>query len=178
MGLNIEIKAKCDNHKSIEDVMQKMNFPFEGSEVQTDTFFNVPHGRLKIREYDDKNAVLIPYIRPDVNTPRNSDYVLLEVKELEQTFNILESMFGIRMVVEKVRKIYLYDNIRIHLDIIEDLGSFIELEGVVTNFDQREETLQKIELLMELFEINDNSIILNAYVDMLEKMKLDDKDDQ
>ncbi|KAA3614721.1 MAG: class IV adenylate cyclase [Calditrichaeota bacterium] len=173
MGLNIEIKARCKNHKTIEEVMQKMNFPFEGSEVQTDTFFNVPHGRLKVREYNNKTAVLIPYIRPDVKTPRASDYVLLDIKEPNQTIDILESMFGIRLVVEKNRKIYHYDNIRVHLDSIEELGTFIELEGVVTKSDQREETLQKVELLMELFEIKDNDIVLNAYVDLIEKMKLD-----
>jgi adenylate cyclase class 2 len=173
MGLNIEIKARCTNHKIVEEVMQKMNFPFDGEENQTDTFFNVPNGRLKLREYSNKEAVLIPYIRPDVKTPRNSDYVLLNVKEPNQTIDILEQMFGIRFVVEKVRKIYLYDNIRIHLDYIDDLGSFIELEGVVTNVSQRQDTLQKIELLMELFEIKDNDIILNAYVDLLEKMKMD-----
>ena len=178
MGINIEIKARCNDHKTIEEVMQKMNFPFEGSETQTDTFFNVPIGRLKVREYNNKSAVLIPYIRPDVDKPRNSDYVLLDIKEPNQTIDILENMFGIRLVVEKVRKIYLYDNIRVHLDHIEDLGDFIELEGVVTQADQREETLQKVELLMELFEIKDTDIILNAYVDLLEKMKLGKRNDQ
>lgn len=178
MGQNIEIKARCKDLKLIEEVMQKMNFSFVGSETQSDTFFNVPHGRLKVREYDNKRAVLIPYIRPDVNTPRISDYVLLEIDEPEQTIDILENMFGISLVVEKTRKIYLYDNIRVHLDYIEDLGTFIELEGVITKAGQREETLQKIELLMELFQIKDNDIILNAYADMIEKMKKDKKNDQ
>jgi adenylate cyclase, class 2 len=176
MGLNIEIKARCKNHKALEEVMQKMNFPFEGAEHQTDTFFNVPNGRLKLREYNNKSAVLIPYIRPDVSTPRNSDYVLLDVKDPNQTIDILENMFGLRLIVEKSRKIYMYDNIRVHLDHIEDLGDFIELEGVITNPSQREETLQKIDLLMSLFDISDEDIVLNAYVDMLEKMKLGKND--
>jgi len=86
-------------------------------------------------------------------------------------------MFGIRLVVEKIRKIFHYDNIRVHLDYIEDLGSFIELEGVVTNPNQNTETLEKVELLIELFEIKESDIILNAYVDMIEKMKQDNKSD-
>lgn len=172
MGLNIEIKARCNDHSQVEKVMQRMNIPFESSEAQADTYFNVPNGRLKVREYGNKNAVLIPYIRPDLNKPRSSDYVLLDINEPNHTIDLLENMFGIRLVVEKVRKIYLYDNIRIHLDFIEDLGKFVELEGVITQEDQREETLQKIELLMELFEIKENDIVENAYVDLLEKVKV------
>lgn len=169
MGLNIEIKARCLNHKPIEEIMHKMNFPFKGTEQQTDTFFNVPKGRLKLREYNNKPAILIPYIRPDVNTPRNSDYILLKTDDAEQTIEVLSQMFGIRLAVEKTRKIYLYDNVRIHLDSVENLGTFIELEGVIKNPAQREETIQKIELLMELFDIKDEDIIINAYVDLLEK---------
>jgi len=169
MGLNIEIKARCTDHVAIEKVIQKMNIPFEGMQQQSDTFFNVPNGRLKLRESDTKGNFLIPYLRPDVKKPRKSDYVLLDVNDVDQSLNILEKMFGVRGIVEKTRKVFHYDNIRIHLDQVDDLGNFIELEGVIKNKKQKEETLQKIDLLMEIFEIKDEDIVINAYIDMLEK---------
>lgn len=171
MGLNIEFKARCVDHKSVEEIMHKMNFPFKGTQQHTDTFFNVPNGQLKVREYGNKTSELIPFVGPDTNNPRAKDFICLPVKDPNQTIDLFEEILGIRLVVEKNRKIYEYDNILINLDFIEDLGYFIALEGIIRKPDEREETLQKIELLMELFEIKDEDIVLNNYVDMIEKTK-------
>ena len=170
MGVNIELKAKCHDLKKVERTIQKMNLPFLENQHQSDTFFNVPKGRLKLRE-TKKGAWLIPYFREDSPTPRTSDYALLPIgNDIEHTFEILKKMFGIRAVVEKSRKIYLYHNVRIHLDTVEELGAFIELEGVVSAKDSRSATMEKIELLMELLEIKPQDILLHAYVDMLDNM--------
>lgn len=171
MGKNIEIKARCTNLKNVEEMIYKMNIPFEGAEQQSDTFFNVPAGRLKLREYGNRPPILIPYFRPDEQSAKASEYALLKVENADEACNLLERMLGIRAVVEKNRRIYHYENVRIHLDTVTGLGTFIELEGVVGPSEDEEETLQRVELLMEIFEIKEADLITVAYVDLLEKEK-------
>lgn len=167
MGRNIEIKARCPNPGAIEQIIQKMNLPFGGVLRQTDTFYQTPRGRLKLRETDNE-SMLIPYLRKNQKGPGSSDYVLLPVEEPMVTHRILEAMFGVRSVVEKKRRIWFYENVRIHLDDVEDLGNFIELEGVVNEKNPGGPTLEKVELLMELFGIVEEDLIMNAYVDLME----------
>ncbi len=167
MGKNIEIKAHNRQPAAIELIIQKMNLPFGGIRHQTDTFYKTPRGRLKLRESDD-GAVLIPYLRKNQKGPRSSDYVLLPVEDPVLTHRILEEMFGLRSVVEKTRRIWFYENVRIHLDEVEDLGHFIELEGVVDKNNPGGPTLEKVELLMELFSIGEENLVMKAYVDLME----------
>lgn len=169
MGLNIEIKARCNDLQKIEKIIIEKNWPLHAIEIQKDTFFNVPAGRLKLREINNERAVLIPYFRPDSDKPREAEYVLLPVNEAEQTIKILKEMFGIRQIVEKKRMVYLYENVRIHLDRVDSLGTFIELEGVIKKAEQEKETHTKLKRLMDLFGINQQNIIKEAYIDMLKK---------
>ncbi len=167
MGTNIEIKARCPNLKKAESIVRDMNLPFMGKESQIDTFYNVPVGRLKLRKTQN-GARLIPYFRDDAKGPRQSNYALLEITDdVNQLSNILKKMFGIRATVDKTRKIYLYENVRIHLDKVTQLGEFIELEGVVSIVEEHAATLEKVEMLMELLEIKQDDLIIQAYVDML-----------
>ncbi|MCB0281685.1 MAG: class IV adenylate cyclase [Calditrichae bacterium] len=169
MGKNIEIKAECTDPEKVESIIIEKGWKSGGVENQKDTFFNVPNGRLKLRETNENQAVLIPYFRPDMNTLRDSEYVLLKTDETRQALSILKKMFGIRWIVSKKRKIYFYDNIRIHLDEVDSLGSFIEFEGVISDDKMYNETQEKLEWLIELFEIAQEQIFKEAYVDMLEK---------
>lgn len=168
MGQNIEIKAKCADLQKVKNIVKERNWPGE-IETQKDTFFNVPNGRLKLREINESRSVLIPYLRADVNTLRDSEYVLLKTDETLQTIMILSKMFGIRSIVKKNREIFFYDNIRIHLDEVESLGSFIELEGVITKDSDYNVTQAKLEELIKLFEIKSDDVFKEAYVDLLEK---------
>lgn len=170
MSRNIEIKAYCPDPQAVKDIINRMNLPYKGSFRQVDTFYNVPAGRLKMRE-DGENTWLIPYIRKNQKGPRESNYVLLCVKDADKTNDLLEQMFGIRLVVEKKRTVWMYDNVRIHLDNIEGLGTFIELEGVVDTFNYGAATLEKVELLMELFHITEEHLESRAYVDLLEEAR-------
>ncbi len=168
MGQNIEIKAYCPSPETIETIIQKMNLPFGGILHQTDTFYQTPRGRLKLRETGN-SATLIPYLRKNQKGPRSSDYVLLTVEDPALTHRIFSEMFGVRSVVEKTRRIWFYENVRIHLDEVEDLGHFIELEGVVDDKNPGAPTLEKVELLMELFSIGEDNLIMKAYVDLKEE---------
>ena len=167
MGINIEIKARCPNLKKAESIVRDMNLPFMGKEDQIDTFYNVPVGRLKLRKTQNGSR-LIPYFRDDAKGPSQSNYALLEITDdVNQLSTILKRMFGIRALVDKTRKIYLYENVRIHLDTVTHLGDFIELEGVVSMVEERTATMEKVEMLMDLLEIKKDDLIIQAYVDML-----------
>jgi len=169
MGLNIEIKARCRDLNSVEQTIQKRHIPFLENQQQKDTFFNVPNGRLKLRE-TEKGAWLIPYIREDSPIARSSNYALLQINDdLKNTMEILKNMFGIGAVVQKSRKIYMHENVRIHLDTVDNLGTFIELEGVVSTDNDRSASKQKVERLMKLLDIKQEDLLRHAYVDMLTK---------
>jgi len=177
MSQNIEIKAFCPDKDIVLDVINRMNLPFKGSFHQTDTFYNVPKGRLKLRE-DKDGARLIPYIRKNQKGPRTSSYVLLPVDDPDITSDILEEMFGIRSVVEKKRQVWMYDNVRIHLDVVEGLGTYIELEGIIDGHANGADTLEKVELLMELLHITEEHLVSRAYVDLLEAARASQSDSE
>jgi predicted adenylyl cyclase CyaB len=169
MGLNIEIKVRHSDLNTVEEIILKNKWPAGGIELQKDTFFNVPNGRLKLREINDEQAVLIPYLRPDSDKPRHAEYVLLKADDPDQTVDILKRMLGIRLIVKKKRRIFFYENVRIHLDWVDSLGSFIELEGVITKKEEQEKTHAKVLWLMKMFDIKPENIIKEAYVDIMER---------
>jgi homotetrameric cytidine deaminase len=100
--------------------------------VQRDTYFAVPKGRLKLREQEPGGAVLIAYERPDDAAAHVSDYRLIPVADADagQLRAGLEAVAGVRVVVDKRRRLLLWDSVRIHLDDVDGLGSFVELEAV------------------------------------------------
>lgn len=167
MGKNIEIKANCADLIAFENKVKEMPVHFEGTDQQTDTFYVVPKGRLKLRESSLYGNILIPYFRPDTNDSKESDYSLLKVDDVQQTKLILQKMFGVRLVVEKERKIYIYENIRIHIDRVKKLGNFIEFEAVLSDGEQEKDNHLKLEILMKQLDISKNQLIANAYADLL-----------
>jgi predicted adenylyl cyclase CyaB len=114
-----------------------------GTFHQHDTFFAAQHARLKLREFGDGRAELISYVRPDVAADRGSDYVLALVDRPNEVRAALEHALGVVCTVTKVRQLLLLGATRIHLDEVEGLGSFVELETVV---DQQSEDEARTEL--------------------------------
>jgi predicted adenylyl cyclase CyaB len=101
-----------------------------GLDAQRDTYFAVPRGRLKLRESSLSGAQLIPYLRPDGDGARRSDYRVIPVPDAEGTRRLLAELLGVHRVVTKQREIFLVGNVRVHLDRVDGLGSFLELEAV------------------------------------------------
>ena len=128
---NVELKARCADLAAARGVVQQLGARAAGVEVQADTYFRVGHGRLKLREIEGQSAVLIWYARPDADQARISSYYLVPVPEPEALKAALAAALGVRGEVRKRRTIYLWHNVRIHLDKVAGLGNFVEFEAVL-----------------------------------------------
>ena len=127
-----------------------------------------PVGRLKLRESSLSGAQLVPYLRPDAPCARRSDYVVIPVPEPERTKALLSELLGVYRVVKKRREIALYENVRIHLDRVDGLGDFVELEavwdgGAAGESEQRE----KVTFLREQLGIRDEDLVASSYEGLL-----------
>jgi homotetrameric cytidine deaminase len=134
---------------------------------QRDTYFAVPHGRLKLREEEPGGATLIAYERPDAASERVSDYRLVPVTEPAALRAALEAANGVSAVVVKLRRLLMWETVRIHLDEVRGLGSFLELEAVAEpGSDLSRERAQVAELRL-LLDIRDESLREGSYADAL-----------
>lgn len=168
MPANIEIKARVRNF----DELKKRAASLSDSPVeiisQEDTFFNVPHGRLKLRVLAPDRGQLIFYQRLDQGGPKRSDYHLAETPNPDSLKRVLELAYGIRGVVKKTRYLYLAGQTRIHVDDLEGLGQFMELE-VVLREGQRDAEGQAIaEGLMASLGVERADLLEGAYMDLIE----------
>jgi predicted adenylyl cyclase CyaB len=126
---NFEFKARINNLTEKENKLLKLRPEFIGEDRQTDTYFNVTHGRLKLREGNIENA-LIWYERPDTTGSKQSKVLLYRHKPGEGLKEILTISLGVKVVVRKIRKIYFIENVKFHFDTVESLGSFMEVEAI------------------------------------------------
>jgi predicted adenylyl cyclase CyaB len=164
---NIEIKARCADPDAVRRRLTRLGIPLARRMRQVDTYFLVPHGRLKLREIDGGEAQLIQYHRPDATDPRASDYVIAPVQDPAALTEALARALGVRAVVDKQRELYLWRHTRIHLDEVAGLGSFLELETVVTDQTQGEAE-QECQEVQAALEIQGEDLIGSSYVDLPE----------
>jgi predicted adenylyl cyclase CyaB len=127
----------------------------------------VPRGRLKLREEPDAVATLIAYERPDRAGNKESRYRLVEVPEPADLRAALESVLGISVVVSKSRRLFIHEGVRIHLDRVEDLGDFIEFEGVVADGEEPARFAALLDSLRGSFAIRDEDLLRQSYSDLL-----------
>lgn len=169
---NVEIKARASEFDSIKKVLYSRMADFIGTDNQTDTYFNVPNGRLKLREGSIENA-LIYYQRPNSPEAKQSDVVLCNFeKKMPELKELLEQMFGIKIIVQKQREIYTIANIKFYLDRIDGLGSFIEIEAISREGKiPREKLEEQVNNYMEKFGIKTEELIAESYSDLLLKLK-------
>ncbi|HEY8659377.1 MAG TPA: class IV adenylate cyclase [Hanamia sp.] len=140
--INFEFKARSNNIEDLENKLLKLNPIFIGKDKQTDTYFNVSKGRLKLREGNIENA-LIYYERQNVADAKQSDILLYKHQPDPSLKNILIKLHGIKVVVSKTRKIYFIDNVKFHFDTIDELGTFVEVEAIDNTGDIGIEKLKK-----------------------------------
>ncbi|KAL6258856.1 hypothetical protein P5V15_010802 [Pogonomyrmex californicus] len=169
MPRNVEIKA------AIRDVQRTISKATELSDtVQTkieqyDIFFNIKDGRFKLRKFKDGTAELILYERSDTSGPKLSFYERIPLSSdiTEPIANLFSRIMGMRGVVKKTRLLYNVGQTRVHIDEVDGLGNFIELE-VVLQDDEDVKTGQKIanDLMQALF-IKEEDLIAKAYIDLL-----------
>ncbi len=166
---NIEIKAKSTNHQFIREILIKHNAYFKGEDYQIDTYFNVQFGRLKLREGQIENN-LIHYNRSDIEGPKQSDVILFQAKLDSTLKQILIKSLGILVVVEKKREIFFIDNVKFHLDTVENLGTFVEIEVIdKEGIIGKEKLNEQCHFFLKLFKIDDKDLIAQSYSDLLMK---------
>jgi len=164
---NIEIKAKYEDLQRAENIAKKAGAKFESLIHQCDTYFMIKKGRLKLREMSTDVNQLIYYNRPNEAGPKTSEYYIYPVEEPEQLKKMLDTALGTWKTVEKERKVYLFDEVRIHLDAVKRLGSFLEFEGVVSPGSDKSKIREKVDWLISQFEIRKNDLIEVSYSDLI-----------
>jgi adenylate cyclase class IV len=138
-----------------------------GTLLQRDTYFHAVQGRLKLREAPGAVAELISYRRADRGGPKVSNYRIVPVLDPPAMIAALDDALGIRAVVEKARRLLLWRNVRIHLDEVAGLGSFLELEAVSDAPGGLYAEEAKISELRTALDIEDDVLVARGYVDLL-----------
>jgi predicted adenylyl cyclase CyaB len=167
MPRNVEIKARVDELAALERRARALADSGPEEIAQEDVFFGAPHGRLKLRSFADGTGELIHYERPDTAGPSRSDYAICPTSDPAALRVALARACGEIGTVRKVRRLYLSGQTRIHLDRVEGLGDFVELE-VVLRPDQAQADGERVARdLMASLGIEDRQLVEPAYVDLL-----------
>ena len=163
---NVELKARdADPARTLERAVAA-GAEDHGVLDQRDTYFGVRNGRLKLREEEPGGATLIAYDRPDAAAERVSDYRLVAVADPAALRAALEAADGIRAVVTKQRRLLLFEgSVRIHLDTVEGLGSFLELEAVAAPGSDLGRERDQVARLRAALEIRDAALLEGSYAD-------------
>jgi len=165
---NIEIKARTRNFEEIRRRAEGMSDTPVEVISQEDIFFNTLQGRLKLRIFSEDQGQLIYYTRPDQEGPKRSDYYLSHTAAPDSLRRVLELAYGIRGVVRKTRYLYLVGQTRVHLDDVQGLGHFMELEVVMQEGQSDAEGQAIAEGLMASLGVERNDLLEGAYIDLLE----------
>ena len=168
LACNVELKARLLSASQAHEVARAWATAPVEQQFQRDTYFCCPRGRLKIRQIDDQRGQLIWYQRADEAAARESYYRLTEIAEATLLLDALGEALGVSGKVVKQRTIYWYENVRIHVDEVESLGSFLEFEAVIASDRDRREAGDKLERLLAAFEVGANDLLTESYGDMVE----------
>jgi adenylate cyclase len=167
VGRNIEIKARAvDLAAQREKAGELSDAPPELLD-QEDTFFRAKRGRLKLRLFDADRGELIYYERADAQEPSESRYMILPTREPIALRDALSQALGVSGVVRKRREVYHVAGTRVHLDTVEGLGEFIELEAVLGPDESHEDGRARVRELVDALGIADRDLIDRAYIDLL-----------
>ena len=161
----LELKATIKSLETVRKRLMDFKAVYIGTFKQVDTYFNSNKGRLKLRIIDGKDkAQLIYYFREDITGPKKSKILLIDVQEPESFKTLFVSLLGRRVIVDKEREIYICEGTQVHLDRVQNLGTFIEFERRITNVVQDQRVLED---LMNKLEIRQKDLIQCSYSDLL-----------
>lgn len=168
MPTNIEIKARVRDLPALRRRAEALSDTPVQVIPQEDTFFNIPQGRLKLRQLTPEFGQLVYYERPDAAGPKRSNYLLAGTGDPAALKAALSAALGVRGVVRKTRSLYLVGQTRIHLDEVEGLGHFMELEVVLSPGQGDAEGQAVADDLMEKLGVSKADLLQGAYMDLLE----------
>ena len=167
MARNIEIKARIESVESLERVVAPLATHGPTLIDQDDTFFRCETGRLKLRAFSAEAGELIYYRRPDDAGPKTSFYLRSPTSAPDVLRESLALAYGEAGRVRKQRRLYLIGRTRVHLDRIEGLGTFLELEVVLGDAEPAERGIDEANALMQALAIAPDQLIAAAYVDLM-----------
>ena len=163
----IEFKAKVSETQFYEEKLKTKSALYKGLDHQIDTYFNATKGRLKLREGTIESA-LIQYDRENTASSKLSEVVLYKHKADKALKNILTHHLGVKIVVDKKRKIYFMDNVKFHFDEADQLGAFIEVEAIDETGNLKKEFLkEQCDFWFKFFELKQEQLMKESYSDML-----------
>jgi adenylate cyclase class IV len=165
MPTNLEIKAKIDSLRQARRIARALGARAKGTLRQTDTYFKVRQGRLKLREINGKKLELIYYKRANTRGNRYSHYTVVDLTGETGAKRVLNAVFEAGVIVKKERHLFLYKNSRIHIDSVSNLGGFIEFEVLVTRGKKQAQALMSF--LRREFDVQSSSLIAGSYSDLL-----------
>ncbi len=167
MPRNIEIKARLDDIDAVRARAAALADQGPIEIRQDDTFFRCAHGRLKLRAFSASDGELIHYRRADTEGPKASYYLRSPTASPDTLRETLAQACGLAGRVRKHRTLFLVGRTRIHLDVVHDLGHFLELEVVLEDHEPAEHGVQEAHDLMARLGIEPSQLIDRAYVDLL-----------
>jgi adenylate cyclase len=160
----IELKARVPSLEKKRQILLSIGAEIEDIYKQTDTYFNTFQGRLKLREVEGQpTSKLIHYARKDTPGLKKSDVILYDTYDSRTIKTLLKRALGIKVIVTKSREIYHHQRTQIHLDKVEDLGTYIEFEREITNLPEDHKIL---DLLMKSLEICQEDLETVSYSDL------------
>lgn len=165
--LNVEIKAKCNNQNAIREYLRFNDAQFKGTDHQVDTYFKVPNGRLKLREGKIENY-LIHYERSNNEGPKQTKVTLYKSNPGSTLKEALSKALGVLVVVDKIRDIYFIENVKFHVDEVEGLGTFMEIEA--RDIDGRigvDVLTKQCNKYLKVMGIRNNDLVTLSYSDLL-----------
>jgi predicted adenylyl cyclase CyaB len=171
MGTNVEIKARIGDMQRTRQIAESISDVPCQMIVQHDVFFCVDRGRLKLRVLDPKMGQLVYYERQNHAGPRASHYQISVTAEPELLERVLSAALGVRGTVDKRRYLYWVGNTRIHLDEVDGLGHFLELEVVLDRGQSEEQGTEAALALMARLGVSAEDLIDVAYIDLLEMQR-------
>ena len=165
--LNVGIKARCSDLAKVRDVLTANGAELKFSDSQLDTYFNVRHGRMMLREGKQEH-LLVYYDRENITAPRHIDALLFKYEADTALKDMLTSSLGILAIVDKTREMYLLAGTQVRLDTVKGLGTFIEIEAQdVSGICDESNLSSKCVDAMHLFGITEPDLISGSYSDML-----------
>ncbi len=173
MARNVEIKARIDSVESLLPLVRPMADQGPTEILQDDIFFHCPNGRLKLRILSETAAELIFYQRPDTTGPKESHYVITPSASPHTLSQVLSLAYGPIGRVRKHRTLFMVGRTRVHLDCVEGLGHFLELEVVLSEDEPTDAGVAIAHELLARLGILPEQLIDGAYIDMLNRNRPD-----
>jgi predicted adenylyl cyclase CyaB len=168
---NIEIKARVEDLNLLQSLVENLSDTQLEILQQEDIFFNVKNGRLKLRIFSADNGELIYYERSNSAGPEKSVYIISHTDEPASLRDALTAALGIKIIVRKRRSLYKVGQMRIHLDEVEELGKFMELEYVLRPGQDPSEGEAATQDMMIRLGISRDLLVSVAYADLLEESR-------